>query len=82
MVICTRMGINVESCGTTLSPEELINPKSTLSGEAPEKKNTTHWYLPMQKHENWLKKWIETGDINGKKQHDPKTWRKQIPRSM
>ncbi len=71
-------GDQCESCGTTLSPEELINPKSTLSGEAPEKKNTTHWYLPMQKHENWLKKWIETGDINGKKQHDPKTWRKQV----
>ena len=59
-------GDQCESCGTTLSPEELINPKSTLSGEALEKKNTTHWYLPMQKHENWLKKWIETGDINGK----------------
>ena len=71
-------GDQCESCGTTLSPEELINPKSTLSGEAPEKKNTNHWYLPMQKHENWLKKWIETGDINGKKQHDPKTWRKQV----
>ena len=71
-------GDQCESCGTTLSPEELINPKSTLSGETPEKKNTTHWYLPMQKHENWLKKWIETGDVNGKKQHDPKTWRKQV----
>ena len=71
-------GDQCESCGTTLSPEELINPKSTLSGEAPEKKNTNHWYLPMQKHENWLKKWIETGDINGKKQHDPKKWRKQV----
>ena len=45
-------GDQCENCGSTLSPEELINPKSTLSGNAPIKKETSHWYLPMQNHEN------------------------------
>ena len=41
-------------------------------------KTTTHWYLPMQDHEAWLKKWIEDGVLDGKKHHDPKTWRSQV----
>jgi methionyl-tRNA synthetase len=41
-----------------LSPDELINPVSTISGHAPVKKKTTHWYLPLAKHEDFLKKWI------------------------
>jgi methionyl-tRNA synthetase len=51
-------GDQCENCGTTLSPDELINPVSTLSGQPPIKKKTTHWYLPLGKHEEFLKKWI------------------------
>lgn len=51
-------GDQCESCGTSLSPTDLINPKSTLSGETPILKETKHWYLPLDKHEAWLKKWI------------------------
>ena len=54
-------GDQCEKCGSALSPEELINPTSTLSGKTPIKKETSHWYLPMQKHEEWLKPWIEKG---------------------
>ena len=71
-------GDQCEKCGSTLSPEELINPTSTLSGKTPIKKETSHWYLPMQKHEEWLKPWIEKGTLNGKNHHDPKTWRSQV----
>ena len=41
-------------------------------------KETTHWYLPMQKHESWLKRWIEKGVLNTVKTHDPKKWRSQV----
>ncbi len=51
-------GDQCEKCGTSLSPEQLINPRSTLSGNAPSKKTTTHWYLPLDKHEDFLRKWI------------------------
>ncbi len=51
-------GDQCEKCGSTLSPEELINPHSRMSGEAPVKKMTKHWYLPLDKDENWLKEWI------------------------
>ncbi|MEP6700720.1 MAG: methionine--tRNA ligase [Bacteroidota bacterium] len=51
-------GDQCETCGTTLSPDELINPVSTLSGETPVKKKTTHWYLPLGKHEEFLREWI------------------------
>ena len=51
-------GDQCETCGTTLSPDELINPVSTLSGEPPVKKKTTHWYLPLGKHEDFLREWI------------------------
>jgi len=71
-------GDQCEKCGSALSPEELINPKSTLSGNSPIKKETTHWYLPMQKHEKWLKEWIEKGTIEGKNYHDPKAWKSQV----
>ena len=71
-------GDQCEKCGSTLSPEELINPTSTLSGKSPIKKETSHWYLPMQKHEEWLKPWIEDGLLNGETHHDPKTWRSQV----
>lgn len=51
-------GDQCESCGTSLSPTDLINPRSTLSGATPILKGTKHWYLPLDKHEEWLKKWI------------------------
>jgi methionyl-tRNA synthetase len=51
-------GDQCETCGRTLSPDELINPVSTLSGKTPIKKKTSHWYLPLGKHEQFLKDWI------------------------
>lgn len=54
-------GDQCEKCGTTLSPDELINPKSMLSGASPIKKPTTHWYLPLGKYESWLREWIIEG---------------------
>ena len=51
-------GDQCENCGRTLSPDELINPISTLSGQAPVKKKTSHWYLPLGKHEAFLRDWI------------------------
>ena len=71
-------GDQCETCGSALSPNELINPKSTLSGNAPIKKETTHWYLPMQNHEIWLKPWIEDGILEGESHHDTKKWRSQV----
>ncbi len=54
-------GDQCESCGTSLSPEELIQPRSTLSGSAPVLKATKHWYLPLQDYEPWLREWILKG---------------------
>ncbi len=51
-------GDQCEKCGTSLSPNELINPHSTISGSKPVLKETKHWYLPLDKYESWLKKWI------------------------
>ena len=51
-------GDQCEKCGSTLSADELINPKSALSGNFPIKKETTHWYLPLDEYEPFLKKWI------------------------
>ncbi len=54
-------GDQCEKCGSTLSPDELINPKSALSGSEPVKKTTKHWYLPLDQYEGWLKEWILEG---------------------
>ena len=54
----SAFGDQCEKCGTSLSPDMLINPVSTLSGRSPIKKSTKHWYLPLDKHESWLRKWI------------------------
>ncbi|MEM8569027.1 MAG: methionine--tRNA ligase, partial [Bacteroidota bacterium] len=54
-------GDQCERCGTSLSPNELIDPKSALSGATPIKKETTHWFLPMQDYEAWLRKYILEG---------------------
>tara|TARA_B100000401_G_scaffold382179_1_gene284532 strand:+ start:541 stop:2250 length:1710 start_codon:yes stop_codon:yes gene_type:complete len=71
-------GDQCEKCGSALSPNELINPKSALSGEAPIHKETTHWYLPMQKHQEWLKNWIENGMLENQNHHDPNLWKKHV----
>lgn len=62
-------GDQCEKCGSTLSPRELINPKSTISGSKPVLKETTHWYLPLNEYEDWLRKWIL---------EDHKEWRPNV----
>ncbi len=57
-------GDQCESCGTSLSPLELINPKSALSGNVPVLKETKHWYLPLNEYEGWLTEWILEGHKN------------------
>ncbi|MCD8292614.1 MAG: methionine--tRNA ligase [Prevotellaceae bacterium] len=51
-------GDQCEKCGSSLSPTELINPKSAISGSQPVMRETKHWYLPLDKHEPWLRRWI------------------------
>ncbi len=51
-------GDQCEKCGTSLSPLDLINPKSAISGSKPVLRETKHWYLPLDKHEPWLREWI------------------------
>lgn len=62
-------GDQCEKCGTSLSPTELINPKSAISGNAPVMKETKHWYLPLDQHEAWLRQWILA---------DHKEWRPNV----
>lgn len=54
-------GDQCEKCGTALSPTELINPVSTVSGSKPVMKETTHWFLPLDRYQEWLEKWILEG---------------------
>lgn len=63
-------GDQCEKCGTALSPLELINPVSTLSGKAPVLRETTHWYLPLDKYQPWLEEWL----LEGKKGK----WKKSV----
>lgn len=62
-------GDQCEKCGTALSPTELINPRSTVSGSKPVLRKTKHWYLPLDKHQQWLEPWIT-------EQH--KEWRSNV----
>lgn len=71
-------GDQCEKCGSTLSPTELINPRSALSGAKPELRETTHWYLPLNKHEDWLKVFIDEGKVNGVVHHDPSEWKAHV----
>ena len=71
-------GDQCENCGTTLSPTELIDPRSTLSGGALVLKPTKHWYFKLDKHEAWLREWIEKGTVDGVPHHDAKTWKKHV----
>jgi methionyl-tRNA synthetase len=61
-------GDQCEKCGTSLSPKQLINPRSTVSGKTPVLRPTKHWYFPLDKFEPWLKEWLVEGH-----QHDWKT---------
>lgn len=61
-------GDQCEKCGTSLSPKQLINPRSTVSGNTPVLKPTKHWYFPLDKFEAWLREWVIEGH-----QHDWKT---------
>lgn len=63
-------GDQCEKCGTSLSPTDLVNPRSTLSGNAPVLKPTKHWYLPLDKYQPWLEKWL----LEGKKD----TWKTNV----
>ena len=71
-------GDQCEKCGAVLSPTELINPVSTLSGKVPELKKTSHWYLPLERHEAWLKQWMKNGVYKGEQLHNPKDWKNQV----
>jgi methionyl-tRNA synthetase len=71
-------GDQCENCGSSLNPRDLIDPKSTLSGSQPVLRETSHWFLPMEKHEGWLKAWIEKGTLNGEQHHNPAEWKKQV----
>ena len=62
-------GDQCEKCGSSLSRTELINPKSAISGSKPVMRETKHWYLPLDKHEEWLRKWIL---------EDHKEWRPNV----
>ncbi|MDO4930083.1 MAG: methionine--tRNA ligase [Bacteroidales bacterium] len=62
-------GDQCEKCGKDLSPTELINPRSAVSGSAPVLRKTKHWYLPLDKHQAWLQPWIT-------EQH--KEWRSNV----
>ena len=71
-------GDQCENCGSTLSPSELIDPKSKLTGETPELKSTRHWFLPLDKHEAWLREWIENGSLEGEMQHHASDWKNHV----
>ncbi len=58
-------GDQCEKCGSSLSPTELVNPRSILSGKTPVLKETTHWYLPLDKYQPWLEEWL----LKDKKEH-------------
>ncbi len=62
-------GDQCEHCGSTLSPNELINPHSAVSGSKPVLKKTSHWYLPLDEYQDWLEKWIL---------QDHKEWRSNV----
>lgn len=71
-------GDQCEKCGSALSPKDLIDPRSTLSGARPVLKPTTHWYLPMDRSQKWVEEWINTGMLEGVQHHDPKEWKPQV----
>ena len=71
-------GDQCENCGRDLSPSELVDPRSTLSGAVPEKRETKHWYFRLDLHEAWLKDYIEEGTVDGQPHHDAGLWRNHV----
>ena len=71
-------GDQCEKCGRSLSPLELVDPKSTLSGSKPVLKETSHWYLPMAHHESWIRDYIGKGELDSKPHHDSKEWKAHV----
>lgn len=71
-------GDQCERCGSSLSPLELINPVSTITGTKPELRKTTHWYLPLDKYESWLRDYVENGKLDGADHHDPTEWKSHV----
>lgn len=71
-------GDQCENCGRTLSPTDLLNARSTLSGSQPVLKETAHWYLPMAQHEMWIRDYIAEGKLHEKFHHDPKQWKAHV----
>ncbi len=71
-------GDQCEKCGSALSPKDLIEPRSTLSGAKPVMKPTTHWYLPMERSQQWVDEWINTGMLDGVQHHDAGEWKPQV----
>jgi len=71
-------GDQCEKCGTALSPKELKDVRSTLSGSTPVLKPTKHWYLPMDRAQEWVDKWINTGVLDGVQQHAAAEWKSQV----
>ncbi len=71
-------GDQCEKCGTSLNPTDLINPVSKISGGTPVLRKTTHWYLPMNEHEEWIRQWIEEGMLDGKLHHNAAAWKNHV----
>ena len=79
-------GDQCEKCGSTLSPNDLLQPlRSTLSGSNPVKKPTKHWYLKLNEYENWLRRWITEGVLEDLKDpeittktHNPSDWKNHV----
>ncbi len=71
-------GDQCEKCGSALSPKDLKDPRSTLSGSKPVLRPTSHWYLPMDRSQQWVEDWINNGRLDGEKHHDPKGWKPQV----
>ncbi|MEQ9188262.1 MAG: methionine--tRNA ligase [Cryomorphaceae bacterium] len=71
-------GDQCENCGKALSPTDLIDPKSTLSGTEPELRSTWHFYLPMGEHAEWVETFIRDGRLDGQPHHDASKWRRPV----
>ncbi len=75
-------GDQCENCGKDLSPTELINPRSTLSGKTPTLRETKHWYFRLDRHEEWLREYIAEGRLDERDKvgshHDASAWRNHV----
>ena len=71
-------GDQCEKCGSSLSPLELIDPVSTLTGDKPVLRKTKHWFLPLDKYEDWLRIYVLEGELDGEEHHDPEKWKNHV----